>query len=61
MRKKAIIKAIEKANKAINGIHTELEFSIHEKSKQGSYKGDTAGENIGYGSGNAGNGRNHSE
>jgi len=27
-------KAIEKANKAINGIHTELEFSIHEKSKE---------------------------
>ncbi|NLU26298.1 MAG: flagellar protein FlaG [Hungateiclostridium thermocellum] len=34
LSQRAIIKAIEKANKAINGIHTELEFSIHEKSKE---------------------------
>ncbi|HOM01293.1 MAG TPA: flagellar protein FlaG [Acetivibrio sp.] len=34
LSQKAIINAIEKANKAINGIHTQLEFSVHEKSKE---------------------------
>ncbi|KZE77889.1 hypothetical protein AV654_20155 [Paenibacillus elgii] len=30
----ALVKAIEKANKAMEGVQTRLEFSIHEKSKQ---------------------------
>lgn len=34
LSEKTIIDAIEKANKAITGINTQLEFSIHEKSKE---------------------------
>lgn len=34
LSEKTIIEAIEKANKAITGINTQLEFSIHEKSKE---------------------------
>ncbi|HHV28950.1 flagellar protein FlaG [Acetivibrio mesophilus] len=34
LSEKTIIEAIEKANKAITGNHTQLEFSIHEKSKE---------------------------
>ncbi|GAE87814.1 flagellar protein FlaG [Acetivibrio straminisolvens] len=34
LSQKTIMNAIEKANKAINGIHTQLEFSVHEKSKE---------------------------
>lgn len=35
---KAIIDAIEQANKKLSGIRTEFEFSIHEKTKQISVK-----------------------
>lgn len=34
IQEKTVINAIEKANKKLEGIQSELEFSIHEKTKQ---------------------------